>query len=447
VIVVADACVVAGELVRLRGQRILRAPSLTLVMADDAVHEAERRLAVRRQELKRRRELIADQVDALIDAALGAMRSGVQLVPRSIYAHLENLSRLRVPADGDDWPTVAVALLLEGAIWTEDKDFFGCGCPVWRTETLLAEVVRLDAESGDQGPPESVKSRPDDESRFLWAAVINQVIVEAQVRGTEDIPTAFPTVTADDVDAANREERISTLRLLARSENPTQRHQASLELGWLLVQQGSTTEGIAFLQNCAAFAPDPYAAHAALRILCSEQQHDPLMFARSAQPLLARLPDTDELRRSLAVVAGTVFFLDDDHEAVISVLDNLPNAHPSQHVRMMLGCSHHALGNIEVAAAHYASVLEDGRVGLFAAFGLAATQHAQGNTTAAKATLVKASMTHEADAPMVACMLEIIAGADGNRDAMRRLDEMTNSPHEGARRMAREAIRLATRSN
>jgi len=84
VIVVADACVVAGELVRPRGQRILRAPSLTLVMAEDAMHEAEKCPGVRRDELKKRSELPTDRVDEVIDAALAAVKSGVQVVPHSL---------------------------------------------------------------------------------------------------------------------------------------------------------------------------------------------------------------------------------------------------------------------------------------------------------------------------------------------------------------------------
>lgn len=36
--------------------------------------------------------------------------------------------------------TVAVALALGAAIWTQDCDFIGCGCPTWATETILAEL-------------------------------------------------------------------------------------------------------------------------------------------------------------------------------------------------------------------------------------------------------------------------------------------------------------------
>lgn len=35
-----------------------------------------------------------------------------------------------------DWPIVATALMFGSAIWTEDKDFFGLGIPVWTTDRV-----------------------------------------------------------------------------------------------------------------------------------------------------------------------------------------------------------------------------------------------------------------------------------------------------------------------
>lgn len=146
-IIVVDACALAGELLRKRGRRILGADAPTFVVAEHAAGEAQRRLHVRRAELKRRSGLTADAVDLLIDAALDLLGTCVQTVPGSVYASLQHVALRRIPADADDWPSVAVAMLLGGAIWTEDRDFFGCGCPVWRTETLLAELVALEAEA------------------------------------------------------------------------------------------------------------------------------------------------------------------------------------------------------------------------------------------------------------------------------------------------------------
>jgi predicted nucleic acid-binding protein len=50
----------------------------------------------------------------------------VEPVDRSLYEDFENLARERVlTRDPHDWPIVAVALLLDFPIWTEDQDFFG----------------------------------------------------------------------------------------------------------------------------------------------------------------------------------------------------------------------------------------------------------------------------------------------------------------------------------
>ena len=38
--------------------------------------------------------------------------------------------------DPDDWPVIAVALSLNLPIWTEDRDFFGCGVATWITNTV-----------------------------------------------------------------------------------------------------------------------------------------------------------------------------------------------------------------------------------------------------------------------------------------------------------------------
>ena len=40
----------------------------------------------------------------------------------------------------DDWHTVALALMLNADIWTQDKDFLGCGVATWITETLRLKL-------------------------------------------------------------------------------------------------------------------------------------------------------------------------------------------------------------------------------------------------------------------------------------------------------------------
>lgn len=61
----------------------------------------------------------------------------VHVVDASLYAHLEQRARSRIASrDEKDWPIVAVSLLLEAPVWTEDQDFFGSGIAVWTTRTI-----------------------------------------------------------------------------------------------------------------------------------------------------------------------------------------------------------------------------------------------------------------------------------------------------------------------
>ncbi len=56
---------------------------------------------------------------------------------RSLYEDYEKLARERVQGrDPDDWPIMAVALLLDLPIWTEDQDFFGGGIATWTTDRV-----------------------------------------------------------------------------------------------------------------------------------------------------------------------------------------------------------------------------------------------------------------------------------------------------------------------
>ena len=61
----------------------------------------------------------------------------VSLVDRSLYVDREGDARKRIQhRDPDDWPVVAVALLLDFPVWTEDADFFGTGVATWTTRTV-----------------------------------------------------------------------------------------------------------------------------------------------------------------------------------------------------------------------------------------------------------------------------------------------------------------------
>ncbi|HEV2194148.1 MAG TPA: PIN domain-containing protein [Candidatus Acidoferrum sp.] len=58
-------------------------------------------------------------------------------VDQTLYQGHENLARERTePRDPRDWPVVAVALLLDIPVWTEDQDFFGSGVSTWTTDRV-----------------------------------------------------------------------------------------------------------------------------------------------------------------------------------------------------------------------------------------------------------------------------------------------------------------------
>ncbi|MFZ0820959.1 MAG: PIN domain-containing protein [Candidatus Acidiferrales bacterium] len=61
----------------------------------------------------------------------------VVTVDRALYEDYETAARERVQIrDPSDWPIVAVALLLDIPIWTEDPDFFGAGIATWTSDRV-----------------------------------------------------------------------------------------------------------------------------------------------------------------------------------------------------------------------------------------------------------------------------------------------------------------------
>lgn len=47
----------------------------------------------------------------------------------------QSLARIE-SRDAADWPVVALALLLDCPIWTEDQDFFGTAIATWTTDRI-----------------------------------------------------------------------------------------------------------------------------------------------------------------------------------------------------------------------------------------------------------------------------------------------------------------------
>jgi predicted nucleic acid-binding protein len=89
-----------------------------------------------------------DERGRMFDRAMTMLAENLTIVTEREYGQYEAEARDRIPRDPNDWPAVALALQLGIGIWTVDDDFFGCGVPVWTTETLLTHLkagrARLD---------------------------------------------------------------------------------------------------------------------------------------------------------------------------------------------------------------------------------------------------------------------------------------------------------------
>lgn len=139
---IIDANVLIGELLRERGRNLIKSSVLTLYITERVLDET-------RYELERRVSLMVSQgrvnrveKQIFLRTAREIIEANITVVPESGYNYLEKEARSRIPRDPDDWHTVALALAMSTAIWTQDKDFLGCGCPTWTTETLLGQLKK-----------------------------------------------------------------------------------------------------------------------------------------------------------------------------------------------------------------------------------------------------------------------------------------------------------------
>jgi predicted nucleic acid-binding protein len=61
----------------------------------------------------------------------------IQFVDDSLYSSYEQEAKQRIAVrDINDWPIIAVALMLDCPIWTEDQDFFGTGIATWKSDRI-----------------------------------------------------------------------------------------------------------------------------------------------------------------------------------------------------------------------------------------------------------------------------------------------------------------------
>jgi predicted nucleic acid-binding protein len=133
----SDANALVAEGLCDRGRQLISHQDLNLYVTpptwSETVHEIGRRLDA----LVRHGQVLQSRRDLALAEAMARLSEKVTVVTEDEYGGHEAKARDRIPRDPNDWPTVALALSLGCGIWTNDQDFFGCGVPVWTTETLL----------------------------------------------------------------------------------------------------------------------------------------------------------------------------------------------------------------------------------------------------------------------------------------------------------------------
>ncbi|NEP88250.1 MAG: nucleotide-binding protein, PIN domain-containing protein [Okeania sp. SIO2C2] len=137
---VVDTNILVAELLRNRGIALINSPNFELSLAEKMKNEVQYELQKWVSIMVNKAKFTPEQRQFQIEIALGIIDRKIVTFPLSYYQSFEAEARKRIPRDPNDWETVALALALSAAIWTEDYDFFGCGCPTWTTQTLLLQI-------------------------------------------------------------------------------------------------------------------------------------------------------------------------------------------------------------------------------------------------------------------------------------------------------------------
>lgn len=137
---VVDTNILVAELLRKRGRDLILLPRLELFLAEKMRDEVEYELQKRILIIVSKTNLTQELGKLQLAAALRLIDTKIMTFPLFFYQSFEQEAKKRIPRDPNDWQTVALALALSAAIWTEDYDFFGCGCPTWTTQTLLLQL-------------------------------------------------------------------------------------------------------------------------------------------------------------------------------------------------------------------------------------------------------------------------------------------------------------------
>jgi predicted nucleic acid-binding protein len=142
-ILIIDANILIAELLRQRGRELLRNPQLIIYASERVVEETNYEIQKRIRHIITTGKLSKEEGSDLTQAASEPLKNLIITVPQIEYGYLEIEAKERIPSDPNDWHTVALAIHLDAAIWTQDNDFLGCGCPCWTTDTLISHLKRI----------------------------------------------------------------------------------------------------------------------------------------------------------------------------------------------------------------------------------------------------------------------------------------------------------------
>jgi predicted nucleic acid-binding protein len=146
-LLVVDASILIEYGLRVQGRQLLQHKSLELSVATETwaetVHERRKRIVL----LVERGNLTPASAAQLADET-AVIDADLTIAPISTYVDHLDEAAWRIPRDPRDVFTVALGLSLGCGIWTGDRDFFGCGLPVWSTDVLRRHLEHAKQQIG-----------------------------------------------------------------------------------------------------------------------------------------------------------------------------------------------------------------------------------------------------------------------------------------------------------
>jgi predicted nucleic acid-binding protein len=129
--IVLDANILIRAVLGRKVRSLLEAHSadVQFYTADDCYEDAKKYLPLL---FEKRKLPVQEALDVLEN-----LTCLINLVDRSLYEMYELEAKQRIAArDINDWSIVAIALMLNCPIWTEDADFFGAGVATWTSDRV-----------------------------------------------------------------------------------------------------------------------------------------------------------------------------------------------------------------------------------------------------------------------------------------------------------------------